>query len=549
MNLGRRASGSPGEADRASPWAPFRQASFTVLWLATVISNIGTWMYSTASGWLMTDLSPDPLIVSLVQVAASLPMFLFALPAVALADVIDRRRLLIAVEIVTTVIAAVFAAFVWLGAVTPMSLLLFTFLIGVGSVLVAPAWQAVVPQLVPKKDLAAAVTLNSVGFNISRAIGPALGGVIVSALGIAAPFWLDAIGNLGIVGALLWWRSPKRAAGHLPAERFRSAVVSGIRYGTHSPPLRSTIVRGVGFFLFASAYWALLPLVARERVAGGPQLYGILLGAIGSGAVAGAFLIPWLKKRLGPDLVVAVGTLGTAIALVIFGLSRSGAAAFGAGIVAGASWIAALASLNVSAQVALPEWVRARGLAFYMTAVFGAMTLGSAVWGKAAAMFGLPAAHLAAAVGALAMIALTWRWKLQTGAALDLTPSLHWPTPVTLSQVEQDRGPVLVTVDYRINPSDREAFLHALQKLAHERRRDGAYAWGVFEDAAVSGRVVETFFLESWLEHLRQHERVTNADRVLQDAVANFHVAGAPRVSHLIAASPVVSDGSNARGP
>lgn len=302
MNLSRRASGSPGEAGSASPWAPFRHAPFTVLWLATVISNIGTWMYSTASGWLMTDLSPDPLIVSLVQVAASLPMFLLALPAGALADVIDRRRLLIAVEIVTTAIAAVFSAFVWLGAVTPMSLLLFTFLIGVGSVLAAPAWQAVVPQLVPKKDLAPAVTLNSVGFNISRAIGPALGGVIVSTLGIAAPFWLDAIGNFGIVGALLWWRSPKRAAGHLPAERFRSAVVSGIGYGKHSPHLRSTIVRGVAFVLFASAYWALLPLVARERIAGGPQLYGILLGAIGGGAVAGAFLIPWLKKRLGPDL-------------------------------------------------------------------------------------------------------------------------------------------------------------------------------------------------------------------------------------------------------
>jgi predicted MFS family arabinose efflux permease len=427
-----------------------------------------------------------------------------------------------------------------------MSLLLFTFLIGVGSVLVAPAWQAVVPQLAPKKDLAPAVTLNSVGFNISRAIGPALGGVIVSALGIAAPFWLDAIGNFGIVGALLWWRSPKTAAAHLPAERFRSAVVSGIRYGKHSPHLRSTIVRGVGFFLFASAYWTLLPLVARERIAGGPQLYGILLGAIGGGAVAGAVLIPWLKKRLGPDLVVAVGTLGTAIALVIFGLSRSSAAGLCACVIAGASWIAALASLNVSAQVALPEWVRARGLAFYMTAVFGAMTLGSAVWGKAAAMFGLPAAHLAAAVGALAMVPLTWRWKLQTGATLDLTPSLSWPTPVTLNQVEHDRGPVLVTVEYRINPSDREAFLHALQKLAHERRRDGAYAWGVFEDAAVRGRFVETFFLESWLEHLRQRERVTNADRVLQDAVTNFHVAGAPTVSHLIAASPGVS-GSNAR--
>ncbi|HUK07480.1 MAG TPA: MFS transporter [Stellaceae bacterium] len=506
-------------AEAASPWAPFRRAAFTVLWLASLVSNIGTWMYNTASSWLMTDLAPDPLIVSLVQVATTLPMFLLALPAGALADVIDRRRLLIVVETVTTVIAGVFAAFVWLGAVTPISLLLFTFLIGVGGVLTAPAWQAIVPQLVPKRDLAPAVTLNGVGFNISRAIGPALGGIIVGVLGIAAPFWINAVSNLGIIAALIWWRSPKTSAGHLPAERFRSAIVSGIRYGRNNPDLRATLIRGVGFFVFASAYWALLPLVARERIAGGPQLYGILLGVIGAGAVAGAFLLPWLKTKLGPDLLVAGGTLGTAVALALFGLAQGSAVAICASLIAGMCWIAVLASLNVSAQLALPEWVRARGLALYMTVMFGALTIGSALWGKAAGMFGLPAAHLAAAAGALVMVPLTRRWKLQTGAAPDLTPSLHWPTPVTTHEVEHDRGPVLVTVEYRIKADDRDAFLQALEKLAHERRRDGAYAWGVFEDAAAGGRFIETFYVESWLEHLRQHERVTNADRILQDAV------------------------------
>lgn len=519
-----------------SAWQPFRHAAFTVMWAATVVSNIGTWMYNAASGWLMTSLAPDPLIVSLVQVATTLPMVLLALPAGALADVIDRRRLLLATEIATTAIAAVFAAVVWLGLITPATLLLFTFLVSAGGVLTAPAWQAVVPQLVPKRDLAPAVTANSVGFNISRAVGPALGGAVITGFGIAAPFWLNAISNFSVVGALLWWRAPQRSEGELPPERIRDAIVTGIRYGRHNSHLRATMVRAVGFFLFSSAYWALLPLVARTQIAGGPELYGILLGAIGAGAVAGAFLLPWLKARLGPDRTVSAGTLGTAIAMTLFGVAQDAATGLAAGLIAGACWIAVLASLNVSAQVALPEWVRGRGLAFYMTVMFGAMTLGSALWGKAAGMIGLMLAHFVAAVGLLAIVPLTRRWKLQTGAGLDLTPSLHWPVPITSREIEHDRGPVLVTVEYRIGSTDRDAFLAALGKLARERRRDGAYAWGLFEDAAEDGRFVETFFVRSWLEHLRQHERVTNADRVLQDAVARS--AAEPKVSHLVAVEP-----------
>jgi MFS family permease len=521
-----------------SPWSPFRHATFTVLWTATVVANIGTWMYNAASGWLMTGLNPDPLMVSMVQVATTLPMFLFALPAGALADIVDKRRFLILAEGATTAASAIFAGLVWLDLVTPGNLLLFTFLIGAGGALTAPAWQSIVPQLVPKQDLHPAVAANSVGINISRAVGPALGGVITAGLGIAAPFWLNAFSNLGIIGALLWWRSPQKGTRHLPVERFSSAIRMGFRHTRSNPHLRATLIRGVAFFLFASAYWALLPLVARNQIAGGPDLYGFLLGAIGAGAVVGAFALPWLKAKLGPDRLVAAGTLGTAISVVLFGLARDSTTALSASIVAGASWIAVLSSLNVSAQLALPEWVRGRGLAMFVTAFFGAITLGSAIWGQIAGMAGLPAAHFLAAAGALAAIPLTWRWKLQTGAGVDLTPSMHWPTPVVTHEVEQDRGPVLVTVDYRIDPQERKSFLAALEKLGHERRRDGAYAWGVFEDAAVEGRMVETFLVESWLEHLRQHERVTNADRVLQDAVLRFHTKGTPKVTHLIASEP-----------
>ncbi|SPJ15070.1 Transmembrane transport protein (DitE-like protein) [Burkholderiales bacterium] len=530
------AADSPSVA--VSPWSPLRHATFTVVWTATVISNIGTWMYNAASGWLMLSLNPEPLVVSLVQVATSLPIFLFALPAGALADIVDKRRFLIAAEGATTAVAAIIAALVWLGIVTPATLLLFTFVLGAGAALTAPAWQSIVPQLVPKQELAAAVAANSVGINISRALGPALGGVIIAAFGIAVPFWLNAVSNLGIVAALLWWRSPQKAARLLPAERFASAVRAGIRHTRHNSHLRATLTRAVAFFLFASAYWALLPLVAHNQIAGGPELYGTLLGAIGAGAVGGAFALPWLKAKIGPDRTVGAGTVGTAVTLVLFGLARGPVLGLSASIIAGVSWIAVLASLNVSAQVAVPDWVRGRGLAMFVTVFFGAMTVGGVVWGQVAEIVGLPATHFIAAAGALIAIPLTWRWKLQTGAGIDLTPSMHWPAPVITHEVENDEGPVLVTVEYRIDPGSREAFLTALEKLAHQRRRDGAYAWGVFEDLAKEGRFLETFLVESWLEHMRQHQRVTNADRILQNVVHQFQVGGAPKVTHFIAAEP-----------
>jgi len=521
-----------------SPLSPFRHPIFAVIWTATVVSNIGGWMYSAASGWLMTGLNPDPLTVSLVQVATTLPIFLVAIPAGALADILEIRRFLIVGESAYTLMSAAFAAVVWFGLATPLSLLLFTFLTGVAGALTAPAWQAVVPQLVPRQDLNPAVAASSVGVNVSRAVGPALGGVIVAQIGIAAPFWFNAISNLGVIGTLLWWHPPQKRTQHLPVERFYSAVRTAFRYARNNPHLRATLIRTVSFFLFASAYWALLPLVTRTQIAAGPKLYGYLLGAIGASAVAAALALPWLKAKLGPDRQTAAGTSGTAIAMVLFGLARDSSAALAASIIAGASWIAVISSVNVSAQVALPDWVRGRGLAIFVTTIFGALTLGSAIWGQVAGMFGLPAALFLAAVGAIVAIPLTWRWKLQTSAATDLTPSMHWPAPILTHEIEQDRGPVLVTVEYRIDPHNRESFLAVLEKLGRGRRRDGAYVWRVFEDAADQGRIVETFLVESWLEHLRQHERVTNADRVFQDVVNRYNIEGTPKVTHLIAAEP-----------
>jgi predicted MFS family arabinose efflux permease len=526
-----------GAPRAASPWSPFRHATFSVLWTATVVANIGTWMYNAAAGWLITTLTADPLVVSLVQVATSVPMFLFALPAGALADILDRRRLLLTIVAASMCVSTTIAALVSLDLVNPPVLLFFTFLLGAVAALTAPAWQAIVPNLVPRQNLAPAVAANSVGVNISRAVGPALGGLIIAAFGVAMPFWLNALSNIGIIAALLWWRTAPPPAHRLPAERFAGAIRAGFRHARNNPHLHATLIRAVAFFLFASAYWALLPLVARGRIAGGPGLYGFMLGAIGAGAIGGAFILPWLRGKLGPDRVVAAGTVGTAIALVLFGLAREPLAGLTASVLAGVSWIWVLASFNVSAQVALPDWVRGRGLAMFVTVFFGAISVGSALWGQVAGLIGLAEAQFIAAAGALVMIPLTWRWKLQTAAGIDLAPSMHWPAPVIDRDIEPDKGPVLVTIDYRVRPESREEFLSALETLGAERRRDGAYAWGVFEDSAQEGRFLETFLVESWLEHLRQHERVTKADSALQGMIYGRHIDGTPEVTHYIAAT------------
>jgi MFS family permease len=519
-------------------WGALRYPIFRWLWIATIVSNVGTWMSNAASGWLMTSLNPSPLIVSLVQVANNLPLFLFALPAGALADMLDKRRLILTLEILTTVVSAVFALLVTLHVVGPALLLVFIFVLGTLAALETPAWQAIVPLLVPEPALPSAVAVNSVGVNISRVLGPALTGVIIVSLGIAAPFWLDAFSNAGVIGVILAWRPPPRAAaGQLPGEHLAGAIRAGVRYARFNRPLRATLGRAIGFFLFASAYWALLPLVARSQLHGGPALYGVLLAAIGVGAVGGAFLLPRLHARRGPDGVVARGEAGTAVALVLFGLAQQPWVAVLACLVAGVSWIGVLATLNVSAQTVLPDWVRGRGLAVYVTVFFGTMTVGSALWGLVAEHLGLAPAHYLAGAGALLALWGTRRWKLRSGPVGDLTPSMHWPAPVLATDVDQDAGPVLVTVEYHVAAEHREEFLAALAPLARERRRDGAYEWNVFEDVEHPERMIETFLVDSWLEHMRQHQRVTKADLAVQEHVQRL--AREPtRITHYIAARP-----------
>ncbi len=522
-----------------SAWTPFRQRAFTVLWIATVVSNAGTAMHSLGSGWLMTTLTPDPLMVALVQAATMGPLLLLALPSGALADILNRQRLLLTVNGLMALAAATLAGLVALGWMSATLLLFFVFLLGSGAAFIAPAWQAIVPQLVPRETLGAAIALNSTGINVSRAIGPALAGVLIVGGGLAAPFFVNSLSFLVIVAALLWWRPAAQPVSALPVEGLGEAIVNGLRYALHSAPLGATLVRGAAFFLFASAYWGLLPLIARTSLGGGAQLYGVLMGCVGVGAVLGALVLSWVKPRLGADRTVALGTLGTALVLAVFSLIANPYAGALASLLAGVSWIFTLSSLQLSAQTALPNWVRARGLSVFMMVFSGSMALGSALWGLIAAQLGIDAALLIAAGSALIAIPLTWPAKLGQGEGLDLAPSMHWPAPLVLADLPQERGPVMTTIDYRIDPADVPAFLTLMREQAQARRRSGAMQWWIMEDAAAPGHYVETFVEGSWVAHLRHHERVAGADRVIQEQIQALHRGDAPPLVRHLLAPPV----------
>ncbi len=519
-----------------SALAPLGHRAFAILWVATVVSNVGTWMNDVGAGWLMTELAPSPTMVAAVQAATTLPVFLFALPAGALADIVDRRRLLLVVNLVMALTAAAMTVIVATGAMTAGLLLLFTFLLGAGAAFVAPAWQAIVPGLVPRAELPAAVSLNGIGINVSRAIGPALAGVLIAVLGIWAPFLLNAVSFIGILAALWFWPGEPARESRLPAEALAPAMVAGLRYAAESRALQRTMLRTVAFVLFAACYWAMLPLIARDVLGGGAGLYGILLGAVGAGAVSGAFVLPAARRRLGPDRMVAGATGMTALTLLLFALGASQLVAIVAAALGGLAWIAVLSSLQVSAQTALPNWVRARGLSLYLMVFSGTMALGSLFWGQVAATAGISGALTIAAVGALAGVALTWRARLSTGDAPDLTPALHWPQPPwTLPEDAADRR-VMIQIVYRVTPDQQEAFGALMADLAAARRRNGGYGWSLMQDAADAERFVETWHEASWIQHLRHHDRVTGEEKAVQDRVlAVLAHETQPEVQHFVA--------------
>ena len=524
----------------------FAHPAFTIVWLASTTALIGIAMYDTASGWLMTQLDLSPVHVSLVHAATNLPMFLFTLPAGAVVDIVDPRRLIIAVSAAVAALIAIFAALVTFHLATPVLLLLTTFLLSAAWGLNSPAWLSVLPMLVPKDDLPAAIAANGVGYNVSRTLGPALGGFAIVNFGASTPFWVFTATNLVVIAALVWWRSPRRDAGTLRAERLNSAVRVGVRHAVNNRLLRATLVRTIAVYPFAAAYWGLLPLIAL-RGGDGAERYGFLLSLISGGSIAGSFLHRYLRRRLDLDQLVLVGSLGTAAALVFFAAADTFPLALGACFVAGAAWVIVLTSLYVSAQNVLPNWVRGRGLAVFLTVIFGTMTLSSAFWGKAAGYFGLQDALILAAIGLIFAIPLSWSWRLEQGETIDLTPSLHWRAPETAEAVADDRGPVLVKIAYRIDPEERPKFLRALDELGEERRRNGAFAWGVFEDMAEFGRFEEAYLIDSWLELMHLRERVTREDQMLEETIKEM-LTEPPQIEFLVAPErQTIVDGRKSR--
>ena len=517
-----------------SAFAPLRQTTFAVLWLATVLGNTGTFMRDVASAWLMTGLSPSPTAVALVQTAAALPVFLLAIPAGVLADILDRRRFLIFSQML---LAAVSTTLLLLAANDRLSveyLIALTFVGGIGAALSAPSWQAIVPELVPRADLKNAVALNSLGVNIARAIGPAVGGLALAHYGAGVVYGADVASYVIVIAALVWWRRPRRDGDDL-SERFVGAFRAGLRYARNSRELHVVLLRAAVFFAFASSVWALLPLVARQMLGGGAGFYGVLLGAVGAGAIGGALLLPRLRARLGADGLMLAASLVAAGVLGGLAASPPQWLAVALLLAIGVAWIVALTTLAGVAQSVLPNWVRGRGLAIYLMVFNGAMAAGSLVWGLVAQRAGLPATLLAGGIG-LALTALALhRVALPAGVA-DLEPAHHLPDPLVAEAVAHDRGPVMVTIEYRIARADQPAFLALLRRLAQGRRRDGAYQWGVAEDTADPERLVEWFLVESWAEHLRQHQRASSADADLAAEARRFHIgAEPPLVRHLLA--------------
>ena len=523
-----------------SAWSPLRQPLFRALWIASVASNIGTWMQNVGAAWLMTSLAPSPTLVALVQAATSLPVFFVGLPAGAIADLLDRRRLLLVTQAWMLVAAIALGLLTFMGAMTPALLLALTFALGLGAAMNAPAWQAIIPELVGTSELKAAVTLNGVGYNVARAVGPALGGIVVAAFGSAAVFILNAVSFLGVMIVLYSWRRAPHES-KMPAEDVFGAMRAGARYVRHSPVVQAVLIRTSAFIFGGSALWALLPLVARDELGLGATGYGVILGCLGAGAVIGGVFLPRVERCLSTDALLAS-------AIVLFAAATAGPAytahfalICAVMLVGGVAWIAVMSTFNVVAQVTVPGWVRARALAVYGIVAQGGVAVGSAFWGVVAERLSLTTTLLCAAAALAVSLAAALRYRLRLEDEIDFSPSAHWPEPILAQQPAPDAGPVLITVEYQIDANRAQEFAAAMHGLRSQRLRDGAYRWGLYNDSAAPNRFIETFVVESWAEHLRQHSRVTVADKATEDIVRAFHVgAKAPVISHFIyARAPV----------
>ncbi|MFB9407319.1 MFS transporter [Dactylosporangium matsuzakiense] len=520
-------------------WTPLRHTAFRALWIAALASQVGTWMETVGAQWILVQHPHAATTTALIQTATTLPVLFLALPGGALADVLDRRRLLIAVQSAQAALAATIAVLALLDRLGPAELLALTFGLGCGAALTVAPYQAMIPELVPRPDLPSASALGSLSVNLARAVGPAAAGLLVARLGPAAVFALNALSFAAFAVVMTTLRG--RAPAETRPEAFLAAVRAGERYVRFSPEMRRILLRIALFITPAVALWALLPVVAAHRLGLGPTGYGLLLAAVGAGSIAGAFLLPWLRGRLSPNRAYALCAAVYAAGLAVLALTRSPVLSGAALVPAGAAWIVVLSNSNAAVQLFLPGWVRARGLSAYQFVFSGSQAVAAAAWGVAADRFGITIPMLLSGVLLLlALISGRW-WPYLDTVPLDRGTPVHWPEPHLLIEPEEAEGPVVVLLRYCVPPERHPAFVAAMQRVRDARLRTGALQWGVFRAGEEPGTIVEIYTVSSWEEHRRQHdERLTAADYD-DERRARAFADGEPEVTHLFSGAPSVS--------
>lgn len=511
--------------------APLEGRAFRGLWLAWLAANLTMWMNDVAAAWLMTSLTTSPVMVALVQTASTLPVFLLGLPSGALADILDRRRWFAFTQLWVSVVALVLAALSLTGQLTAQWLLLLTFANGIGLAMRWPVFAAIVPLVVNKALFAQALALNGIAMNLSRVIGPVLAGALLATTSPAAVFVLNALLALAAFWLILRWKSTPRTS-TLPGERFVGAMRVGVNYALQSPRLKLILLRVFLFFLQSTALLALLPLVAQGLHQGGAGFFTVMLSALGLGAVVAALYFPRWRARFSPNQFVVAGSLVHAVASALVVSVPLVWVALPAMVVAGMAWISVVNSLTLSAQATMPDWVRARGMATYQMALMGGAAVGSLLWGQVAHWTGVNGAVLAASAFGLAVVLALRRTRVNAEVAPDFSPAAVMPAPQPAEPVDDDAGPVMVTVEYQIDPARAEAFAEVMQRTRRSRLRQGVLSWGLFRDVAVPGRYVEYFVDENWLEHQRRLERFTAFDAELRAQRMDFHLG--PELPRLV---------------
>lgn len=516
---------------RKSPFAPFHHRDFRLLWSATLVSNFGALVQAVGAAWMMTQLTDSATLIALVQASNTLPIMLFALLSGALADTLDRRTLLFGAQCFMAAVSLVLAILTWQGWMTPLLLLSLTFLIGVGQAIYNPPWQASMQDLVPREDLPAAVSLNSVGFNLMRSVGPAVGGIITAAFGAAAAFAVNAVSYIPLLGALARWHpaTPPRTT---TPEPFVAAVGAGLRYVALSPNLVRVMSRGALFGFSAIVIMALLPLVAKQNPSGGSLLFGLLLGCFGLGAICGALINPLVRERLNNENVVRLAFAAFAGSALLLGLTEATWIHALAMLPAGAAWVLALSLFNVTVQLSTPRWVVARGLALYQTAVFGGMAMGSWVWGSVANSYSVDTAMIAASVPLMLGVVAGYWLRIPEFGTLDLDPVNRFREPELALDIRGRSGPIMVMVDYHIDQLDVPEFLRLMTLRRNVRRRDGARNWALLRDLEHPERWTESYHIATWDEYVRHNLRRTKADFETYQELQRLHRGDAPPEVH-----------------